>query len=102
MIKLKLAIFIFGSACFLFYAYYSNKLAKEENKKRHFCGIIEYVDYDVKGIPTVAVNGISYYLDLNYNIRDSLEKGDSLIKYSDQSFYKLIKHNTGKIYFIYQ
>jgi hypothetical protein len=74
-----------------------DKKAKEENLARSFIGVIEYIEYDEKGIPTVIVNGQKYYLSTSYNFEHKLEKNDSLIKYKNSTIYKLVKNGTNQV-----
>jgi hypothetical protein len=73
--------------------HFHNKAAKE-NLKYSFKDEVENVSYDEKGIPTVKISGRDYYLS-GYNFYHSIEAGDSLIKYSGSTTYKLIKKKSG-------
>src|SRR5258708_4070460 len=60
-----------------------------------FNGLVQNVNYNEKGIPTVTIKGIEYYLaGENWgHYQDKIETGDSMIKKKGELYIKLIKRN---------
>ncbi len=83
--------------CVSVYFLYRTNLAWQENLTYNFTGVVENVDYDVKGIPEVTVHNEKYYLASGYNFEYKIERGDSIIKLKGSSVYKIIKHKSGAI-----
>ncbi len=73
----------------------------KENINYQFNGKIDSVFYDLKGSPTIMVNGKAYYLsDNDWLFNTRLEKGDLVFKKSKQMTIKLARHNTGEVIII--
>jgi hypothetical protein len=69
----------------------------QEDVNYQFNGRIDSVSYDIKGSPTILVNGRSYYLSGNdWLFRAPLEKGDSIMKKSKLMTIKVTRHSTGE------
>lgn len=83
---------------FIFSLYYFYRKAHIRNLNNHFYGVVDSVNYDVKGIPTVIVNKNKYYLSAGYNFDHQIERGDKLKKDSGSAIYILTKHKTNKIF----
>ena len=95
--KEKLIILFLAFIFLLTWLIYSNKKNYEENLNREFNGIVESVKYDVKGIPTLTINSVDYRLSGPYRFDHQIETGDTFIKFKGNIYYKLIKHQSGKI-----
>lgn len=83
---------------FIFGLYYFYRKAHNRNLENHFYGVVDSVNYDVKGIPTVIVNENKYYLSAGYNFNHQIERGDKLKKDSGSTAYILTKHKTNEIF----
>lgn len=69
----------------------------EQNKELEFRGIVQDVQYDIKGDVTVKINGHIYNpVSNNWSFGGQIQKGDSLIKYKNTMIIKLVKQKTGK------
>lgn len=73
----------------------------KEDINYQFNGRIDSVSYDIKGNPTILINGRSYYLSGNdWLLPAKVEKSDSILKKSKIMTIKLIRHDTGETIFI--
>lgn len=91
--RAALIIVIPIAVCFAVYLFIQNQKDNRANLLNDFKGVVQNVSYDEKGIPSVSIKGIKYYLDAGYNFEHAIEQGDSLIKTKGQTRYILVKHN---------
>ena len=61
-----------------------------------FSGTVLDVNYDIKNMPTVNIDGARFFIGAYYNFDGQIEKGDSLIKKKNQYVFELVKKKTGK------
>jgi hypothetical protein len=87
---------VFGFLCMLALNIWSNTVRIKE-KNDQINGVIEKIDYSVKGIPTVLVNGKSYTLGTGWRFNEKMNVGDSLVKEKGLMTYKLIKSRTEEV-----
>lgn len=73
-------------------------IAKLEQKKHHFSGKIESIEYDVKLFATILVNKKKYILSPLKGFKDNVQVGDSAIKKSGTMDFIIIKKTNGKVY----
>lgn len=91
-------------ACFAVFVTIIGIVNRKENDNRYlnmeFNGIVEFVTYDIKEMPTVTIKDHDYFIGAFYNFNKNIEVGDSLIKKRGQYYFKLIKKSSGesKIY----
>nr|WP_068890054.1 hypothetical protein [Pedobacter panaciterrae] len=74
---------ILVAICFLSFIIVNIYFLVKGNKKNlayEFSGIVEEVNYDVKGTPYVTVDHIMYYLSEGWDFEHLIEKGDSIKK----------------------
>lgn len=65
-----------------------------------FEGTVVEVAYDVKGAPSVTVEGSEYYISAIVNFRHKIEVGDVFIKKKGEMKFKFVKRKTGEfLYF---
>ena len=95
-LKVFLPIFISLCIAFLSYGIFSAMQSRKENMTYNFHGVVEKVNYDEKGIPSVMVNGIKYYLSPGYNFDHRIETGDTLTKEKASNIYRLKKSKTSE------
>jgi len=95
--KAQIIILGIGFALFIGWNFFMLKKNNEENLSYKFKGIVENVNYDVKGIPYVLILGDEYYLNGGWNFEHLIEKGDSLQKKEGEMIVKLTKKDQ-KIY----
>jgi len=91
---------ILVAICFLSFIIVNLYFLVNGNKKNlayEFSGVVEDVNYDVKGSPYVTVKHKTYYLSEGWNFQHLIEKGDSIKKKKNNFEVKLIKQNN-KIY----
>ncbi len=79
----------------MFYATYQGRKA---NISYSVTGVVDSVEYSIKGYPTVIINRKTYDLSDGYNFDYKIQKGDSLIKKNGSNIYKLIKRGSGKVF----
>lgn len=92
-----LGLFLVFCGIFTWHNYKNNKAVHIENLSIAFKGVVQKVEYNVKGTPYVIVNGKQYYLIDGYNFEYKISKGDSLIKRKNSTVYKLIKKGTDSV-----
>jgi len=69
----------------------------QEDVNYQFNGRIDGVSYDIKGSPTVLVNGRSYYLsDNDWLFPIALKKGDLIMKKSKVMTITVTRHSTSE------
>ncbi|WP_316836977.1 hypothetical protein [Pedobacter nutrimenti] len=95
--KAQIIILGIGFAFFIGWNFFMLKKNNKENLSYKFNGIVESVNYDVKGIPSVVIQGDEYYLSGGWNFEHLIEKRDSLQKKEGEMVVKLIKRDR-KIY----
>ncbi|WDF56536.1 hypothetical protein [Mucilaginibacter sp. KACC 22063] len=93
-----LGIFLLFLGIFTWHNYINNKAADIENLSNSFNGIVQKVEYNVKGMPSVMVHDKQYHLIGGYNFEYKISKGDSLIKRKNSTVYKLIKKGTDSVF----
>jgi len=71
--------------------------ANKENLNVDVNGKIQYVDYDIKGFPTLIIHNRKVYIGSGYNVNHEIQLGDSLIKKKGSTVYKLVKYNSGEV-----
>ena len=65
------------------------------NRNYEFNGVVEDVNYDIKGTPSVTISGHVYYLSYNnWNFQHRIMKMDTLIKKKGYMKIILIKYST--------
>ena len=66
------------------------------NRDYDFNGIVQNINYDIKKIPTVTINGSNYYLGGRYLAfyKYTIQIGDKLMKKKGDDNVYLIKNNT--------
>jgi hypothetical protein len=67
-----------------------------------FNGKVDNVTYDIKDMPTVNINGVSYFIGAFYNFNHNIKVGDSLVKIKGDYKFKLIKKSSGEIFYYSQ
>lgn len=74
--------------------YFSHKY-KKIHLAYQFNGSVENVSYDIKGIASIVIQGVSYDLsDPNWDFdHNRIKKGDLMIKEKNSMIIKLIKSN---------
>lgn len=77
--------------------YLLNKLSEMKEKRTHFIGRIDKLEFNDKKTPTVIINGNKYGLGTGWRFNEKITVGDSLIKDSDGLNYRLIKLKTKEI-----
>jgi hypothetical protein len=91
----KKIIGIMAISLLLYLVDYSlNKLSEIKEKKNHFIGRIDKLEFNDKKTPAVTVNGKKYILGTGWKFNEKITVGDSLIKDSDRLNYQLIKLKT--------
>lgn len=91
---------IFGIMSWAFIAFIAFFYIKgyKMNLKLEFNGLVEDVQYDIKGIPSVTVSENTYYLSWNdWYFNHRIQKGDSLIKKRNSLLIMLIKQKSGEV-----
>jgi hypothetical protein len=79
----------------VFFGLYKRRSITQNANKWHFKGAVENVRYDVKRYPWVIINGAEfnlYYTTWDFNVK--INKGDTLIKQSEDARIKLIRQGT--------
>jgi len=96
--RLKKFLILFGALCALFSGFllFSAKNSFNRNLSYDFTGVVNIVNYDAKGIPTVTIHSNKYYLSAGYNFDYQIEKRDTLKKERGSNIYTLIKQ-TGQV-----
>lgn len=77
--------------------YLLNKLSELKEKKTHFIGRIDKLEFNDKKTPTVTINAKKYGLGTGWRFNEKITVGDSLIKDSDRLSYRLIKFKTKEV-----
>lgn len=95
--KLFVAVVAIMLTLFFSWVFFSAKNKVARNLAIHFNGVVQDVTYDVKGIPSVTLNGKIYYLSAWYYFNHEIEKGDRLEKDAGSNVYRLTKRGTKKI-----
>lgn len=93
VIKIIIAICI---SLAIFVSMLRKKLNFRDLKSLEFNGIVESVNYDVKGIPSINVENKVYYLSGYWGFDYKIEIGDSIFKMKDEMVIKLVKKRTGR------
>jgi PBP1b-binding outer membrane lipoprotein LpoB len=85
----------------LFYmcAWIVNAVADVKEENYQINGTIQKITYSVKGTPKVTVNSEMHALSTSWRFNEKMAVGDSLIKEQNTMTYKLIKHETGEVFF---
>lgn len=69
---------------------------KIEIKGYDIHGVIQKVEYEQKGIPTIIVNNKSYYIDAGWALNNKLQVGDSIFKNEGQNKFIIYKIDKGQ------
>ncbi|HEX8021163.1 hypothetical protein [Mucilaginibacter sp.] len=94
----KKIIGIMAISLLLYLVVYSlNKLSKIKEKRTHFIGRIDKLEFSDKKTLTVTINGNKYGLGTGWRFNEKIAVGDSLIKDSDRLSYRLIKLKTKEV-----
>lgn len=97
--KNKLIVVSIVLILFISQAIYFYKKAYRENYNYAFYGVVKKVQYDIKGTPTVFVNGVSYYLSYNnWDFNHKIAINDSIEKKKHSMVIRLKKTNSGNIF----
>jgi len=93
-------VLVFVSILFFtgFWLAIRNKKAIKQIYDLEFNGVVQVIDYDQKGFPTVEVANNNYYLSLGYNFEYKIQQGDSIFKKRGSFIVVLKKKNTGAIF----
>jgi hypothetical protein len=91
--KFLLIIVSLGIVVYIFFCFKEIKQMKE----MEFNGIVQDVQYDIKGGATIKINNVIYEpASNNWTFRGQIQKGDSLVKLKNTMDIKLIKQKTGR------
>jgi len=67
---------------------------KQQVSLYQFKGRVDSVSYDVKGEPTIKVNGKKYDLPVNFwDFNHQIDVGDSLVKVKNSMVVRILKKN---------
>lgn len=84
--------------CFFFgYFLIALFLGKKREKASAFSGVIQSIEYNAKGIPTVEIDGKKIHLLASFNWNHQIETGDFIEKKAGESVYKIIKHRNNSV-----
>jgi hypothetical protein len=76
--------------------YFITKNSRQFYLNMQFNGIVQSINYATKGFPEITVNGRKYFLANEYDFRDQIEQGDSIVKYFGRLECTLVKKKTGR------
>jgi hypothetical protein len=70
------------------------------NDNLQFSGVVQKVEYDIKGDATITINGSVYQLIWNnWSFGGQIQKGDSLVKVKNTLKIKLVKEKSKEVIF---
>jgi len=91
--KFVLIIVSLGIIVYIFFCIRESKQMKD----MEFNGIVQDIQYNIKGGATIKINNVIYEpASNNWVFRGEIQNGDSLIKLKNSMDIKLIKQKTGR------